>query len=77
MSQSTLFMQIEGITGLVSDKDYLNWISVGYINQGMSTSVKMDNATGQLNTDGIQFSEITFSKEMDKTSTQLAQMGLC
>uniref|UniRef100_UPI003C71F7A3 Hcp family type VI secretion system effector n=1 Tax=Buttiauxella sp. TaxID=1972222 RepID=UPI003C71F7A3 len=74
MSTESLFMQIEGVKGTVSNKGFEGWISVDNINFGVYCSAKIDNASGQVNSDGVNFDAISFSKLMDTTSTQLANM---
>ena len=69
-----LFMQIEGIKGCVSDKKYDGWISVGHVNNGVYSTVNINNGSGQLNSDGVNFDSVSFSKELDATSTDLVNM---
>lgn len=69
-----LFMQIDGIKGCVSDKKYDGWISVGNVNNGVHSTAKINNGSGQLNSDGVHFDIISFSKELDATSTDLVNM---
>jgi len=69
-----LFMQIEGIKGCVSDKKYDGWISIGHVNNGVYSTAKISNGSGQLNSDGINFDTVSFSKELDATSTDLVNM---
>lgn len=71
---ATIFMQIDGVKGTVSDKSYKDWVAVEYVNQGVSSAVNIDSGSGQLNSEGVVFDHISFSKEMDSTSTQLANM---
>lgn len=75
MSQSSaIFMQVDKIKGTVSDKEYKDWISVYEINQGVFSTVTIDNGSGQLNSDGVNHDYISFSKPMDSTSTQISSM---
>lgn len=75
MSQAAVvFMQIDGVKGTVSDKAYKEWVSIEQINQGVFSSVSIDNGSGQLNSDGVHFEDISFSKQMDSTSTQIFNM---
>jgi type VI secretion system secreted protein Hcp len=74
MATETLFMQIEGIKGTVSNKGFKDWIAVENMNFGVYCSAKIDNASGQVNSDGVNFDAISFSKSMDATSVQLANM---
>ncbi|AEX54582.1 Hcp family type VI secretion system effector [Rahnella aquatilis] len=69
-----LFMQIEGITGCVSDKKYNGWIAVDYTSNSVFSSAAINNGTGQMNSDGVRFEQVSFSKEMDATSTDLMNM---
>lgn len=71
---TTIFMQIDGITGTVSDKEYKQWVAIENINQGVFSSVNIDNGSGQLNSDGVHFEHISFTKEMDSTSTRISNM---
>ncbi|WP_426762620.1 Hcp family type VI secretion system effector [Hafnia paralvei] len=71
---ATIFMQIDGVKGTVSDKQYKDWIAIEHINQGVYSSVNIDNGSGQLNSDGVNFEHISFSKDMDSTSTQISNM---
>lgn len=74
MATESLFMQIDGIKGTVSNKGYEGWIAVENMNFGVYCSAKIDNASGQVNSDGVNFDAISFSKVMDTTSTQLSNM---
>ncbi|WP_047608528.1 Hcp family type VI secretion system effector [Rahnella aquatilis] len=71
---NNLFMQIEGITGCVSDKKYNGWIALDYANNGVFSSATINNGTGQMNSDGVRFEQVSFAKEMDATSTELMNM---
>lgn len=71
---SNLFMQVEGIKGTVSDSKYKEWISIGHVSNGVYSSAKIDNGSGQLNSEGVNFDSVSFSKELDSTSTQLVNM---
>lgn len=74
MATESLFMKVEGIKGTVSNKGYEGWIAAENMNFGVYCSAKIDNASGQVNSDGVNFDSISFSKTMDATSTQLANM---
>lgn len=43
---ATIFMQIDGVKGTVSDKQYKDWIAIEHINQGVFSSVNIDNGSG-------------------------------
>lgn len=74
MATESLFMQIEGIKGTVSNKGYEGWIAIENMTFGVYCAAKIDNASGQVNSDGVNFDAILFSKVMDTTSTQLSNM---
>ena len=69
MATESLFMQIEGVKGTVSNKGFEGWIAVENMNFGVYCSAKIDNASGQVNSDGVNFDAISFSKVMDKKYT--------
>jgi type VI secretion system secreted protein Hcp len=71
MSQNNLFMKIEGITGTVTDKGYENWIAIENFSSGLFSSAKMDNGSGQLNSQGIHFDTIPVSKKLDATTAEI------
>lgn len=71
---ANLFMQVEGIQGCVSDKNYKGWIAINHANNGVYSTAKINNGSGQLNSDGVNFDSVSFSKEMDATSTDLMNM---
>jgi type VI secretion system secreted protein Hcp len=73
-SAANLFMQIEGIKGCVSDKKYDGWIAINNANNGVYSTARINNGSGQLNSDGVNFDSVSFSKEMDATSTDLVNM---
>lgn len=75
MSQSSaIFMQIDKVKGTVSDKAFKDWVSINHIDQGLFSTVSIDNGSGQLNSDGVSHDYITFSKQIDSTSTQISSM---
>ncbi|MBI0278605.1 type VI secretion system tube protein Hcp (plasmid) [Hafnia alvei] len=71
---ANLFMQIDGIKGCVSDKKYEGWIAINHANNGVYSTAKINNGSGQLNSEGVNFDAVSFSKEMDATSTDLVNM---
>jgi type VI secretion system secreted protein Hcp len=74
MATESLFMQVEGLNGTVSSKGYEKWIALDYMSSSVCCSAKIDNASGQVNSDGVSFDPISVSKLMDSTSTQLSNM---
>lgn len=74
VNADNLFMQIDGIQGCVSDNKYDGWISVGHVNNGVCSTARISNGSGQLNSDGVNFDSVYFSKELDATSTDLVNM---
>jgi len=73
-SAGNLFIQIDGVKGNVTDKQYKDWIAIHHMSTGVHNSASIDNGSGKLNSGGAYFEEISFSKEVDATSTQLFSM---
>lgn len=71
MSQNNLFMKIEGIPGTVTDKGYEKWIAIDEFSSGLFSSAKMDNGSGQLNSQGIHFDTVPVTKKMDATTAEI------
>jgi|SRR5471030_60290 len=69
-----LFMEIDGIKGSVSDDKYSGWVSIDNINNALNSTAKINNGSGQLHIDGINFESVSFSKQMDAVSTDLVSM---
>ncbi|WP_336284370.1 type VI secretion system tube protein Hcp [Citrobacter arsenatis] len=69
-----LFMQIDGVKGIVTDKQYKDWIAIQHADMGVHSSASIDNGSGQLNSSGVFFEDISISKSLDATSTQLVDM---
>ncbi|WP_414148825.1 Hcp family type VI secretion system effector [Erwinia sp. BNK-24-b] len=64
-----LFMQVDGIKGSCSDKDYKEWIVIeNFSIQSMNES-NIETASGQMKGSNPYFSPISISKGIDATST--------
>ncbi|WP_277972970.1 Hcp family type VI secretion system effector [Pantoea agglomerans] len=73
-SASNLFMQIDGVKGIVTDKQYKEWIAIDHASMGVHSQASIDNGSGQLNSSGVHFEDISVAKALDATSTQLVDM---
>ncbi|EQA1624828.1 Hcp family type VI secretion system effector [Enterobacter asburiae] len=73
-SANNLFMQIDGVKGIVTDKQYKEWIATDSATLGVFSMASIDNGSGQLNSSGVRFDQINIGKALDATSTQLLDM---
>lgn len=65
------YLKIESIPGEVTDKGHEGWISVDSVNWGMSRTVSSTSGGGGRTTSPPTFSEVTVTKQIDKSSPQL------
>lgn len=70
----SLFMQIDGVKGSVTDKQYQDWVALECATIGGHNPAVLDGGSGQLTSSNVYFHELSFSKTMDATSTQLISM---
>jgi len=69
---ANLFMNIDGIEGAVTDSAYPKWLSISDFEYGAHLEGHIDNTSNNLIKGGAWLDPISFSKDMDSTSTQLS-----
>lgn len=75
MASHSLFMKIDGVTGSSGDGDYISWIGIDSVNQGIFSSVSAPgNGTNEFRKGAVTFEDVSIGKMLDSTSLQLSLM---
>ena len=68
---NSLFMKITDIKGTSTDSGFKEWISIERVDQGVFSSVGINNNASLLKSGNAGFDHVSFSKEMDSSSGSL------
>ena len=66
-----LFLKLDGITGDSTDKAHPSWIDILSYDFGITNSSSIGSATGGAGAGKVSFSDLSITKNVDKSSTSL------
>jgi len=70
-ADAAAYIKYDGVDGEAADKDHSGWIDVLSVSQSISRS--MDSGLSARSSGAASFSDITVTKELDKSSPKLAE----
>ena len=74
----SIFAQVPGITGGVSDKNFLGWISVDRLEWGSHRNITSNTSTkGDRESSNATITDLTFIKIMDRATPQIFLETCC